>query len=225
MKTVVLFSGGLDSTTLLYELAHLYGADQVVAISFDYGQRHRKELLCAKRIASKLGVYHHVVDINSAPSIFLGSSQTDESISVPEGHYEDSSMQITVVPNRNMIMLALAAAAAISHKASSICYAAHGGDHHIYFDCRLEFVDAMRQALKLCHDTPLILDAPYVNCSKAEIVKVGAHMGVPYEDTYSCYNGRELHCGACGTCTERKLSFEEAGVPDPTKYEDVLQCK
>lgn len=216
MKAVVLLSGGMDSSTLLY-FAKASGFEPL-ALAVNYGQRHSVELLSAVQVAASAGVPIQVADLSRITPILGGSSQTDESIPVPEGHYTDPSMKATVVPNRNMLMLSLAAAHAIASGASRVLYAAHAGDHPIYPDCRPEFVMALQQALRFCHYEPIVLDAPFVTVSKAEIVKLGTTLGVPFELTWSCYQGRVKHCGKCGTCVERREAFELAGVPDPTRY-------
>ena len=145
MKTVLIYSGGLDSTVLLYEL--LAQGDDVAALSVDYGQRHRREIDAAQSIAASLGVEHRVADLSGIRGLLAGSSQTSDDVDVPEGHYAEESMKATVVPNRNMIMLSLAVGWAISRKADRVAYAAHGGDHAIYPDCRAEFVDALARAV------------------------------------------------------------------------------
>jgi len=150
--------------------------------------------------------------------LFQGSSQTSDEISVPHGHYAAESMKLTVVPNRNMVMLSLAGALALSLKCKDIFYAAHSGDHAIYPDCRPEFVEILRRAFLMASWSELMLNAPYIMWPKKMIVQQGASLDVPYELTYSCYEGAELHCGKCGTCTERREAFELAGIPDPTKY-------
>ena len=127
-------------------------------------------------------------------------------------------MKATVVPNRNMIMLAVAGGWAIANKADRLAYGAHTGDHAIYPDCRPEFVRTMREALRLADWHQLELITPFVGLSKAEIVKRGAELGVDFASTWSCYEGGEIHCGACGTCFERREAFEQAGVADPTEY-------
>lgn len=214
MKTVVLFSGGLDSTVLasMPEDMHL--------LSFDYGQRHRVELERASAIAAHLRLPHEVVDLRGITHLLGGSSQTDPAIDVPEGHYADASMRATVVPNRNMIMLSVAAARAISLGATEVAYAAHAGDYAIYPDCRPAFVDAMRSALGLCHyDGGIRLVVPFGAVSKAHVVLMGVSLAAPMHLSWSCYKGGAVHCGMCGTCRERREAFELAGVPDPTVYE------
>lgn len=214
--TLVIFSGGMDSTTLLYDA--IDRGRHPLAFSVNYGQRHSRELLAAGRIASQLSLEHLVVDISSVSPFLAGSALTDSSIAVPDGHYASATMATTVVPNRNMIFLSLAAAVAISRNIGEIAYGAHSGDHHIYADCRGVFVEAMRQALNLCHDTPVSLHVPFLDISKEEICRIGARLGVPFETTWSCYKGKERHCGTCGTCVERREAFERAGIKDPTEY-------
>jgi 7-cyano-7-deazaguanine synthase len=217
MKTVLIFSGGLDSTTLLYET--LAAGQDVLAIGIDYGQRHVKELQAATRITEALNVPYQVVNLSALQPVIAGSSQTSVEIDVPEGHYAAENMKLTVVPNRNMIMLSVAVGYAISQKADAIAYAAHGGDHAIYPDCRKEFVDCLAKAVELADWHRVALMAPYTEIDKAEIVRRGAALGVDYGATWSCYKGQEKHCGKCGTCVERKEAFGLAGVSDPTEYE------
>lgn len=216
MRTVAIFSGGLDSTVLLYDLVAV--GDEVLALSIDYGQRHRVELDHARRIAGRLGVGWRIADLSAISGLLAGSSQTSADMPVPHGHYAEESMKQTVVPNRNMIMLAVAAGWAISRKADRLAYGAHTGDHAIYPDCRPEFVAAMRQALGLADWHKLELYAPFVGISKADIVARGAKLGVDFAATWSCYEGGQLHCGLCGTCHERREAFALSRVPDPTIY-------
>jgi len=218
MKTVLLLSGGIDSTALAVDL--LAQGQQVEAISFDYGQRHVRELEAARAVAQCLNIPQIVVALDLA-RIAPTSSQTSREIPVPKGHYADESMRITVVPNRNMCMLSLATAHAIASGAECVAYAAHKGDHAIYPDCRPAFVYAMEKVMALCDYEPIRLLAPYAALSKADIVLRGANFGAPFALTYSCYAGEALHCGACGTCVERREAFQRAGVLDPTAYEAV----
>lgn len=214
-QVVVVFSGGMDSATLLY--FYLKSAWGVAAVSFDYGQRHRKELEAAGRICHMLNVEHRVVDLSSVKPLLAGSSQTDD-IEVPEGHYADENMKKTVVPNRNMVMLAVAGAWAISRKADVLAYGAHAGDHTIYPDCRPSFVVPLSHAFQNADWHKLYLDAPFLGFSKGQIAHLGYHLGVPFNITWTCYKGLDLHCGKCGACTERREAFAEAGIPDPTEY-------
>lgn len=217
MKTVLVFSGGMDSTVLLYHL--LAQGASVSALSVDYGQRHNKELACAAHIARLVNIEHRTIDLTAVTQLLGGSSLTDPNIAVPQGHYEETSMKSTVVPNRNMILLALAAAWAISLTAHSVSYAAHAGDHAIYPDCREEFAAALDQAIQLADWRKITLDRPFVDYSKADIVRLGQDLKVPFESTWSCYEGGERHCGRCGTCIERREAFQLASVTDPTAYQ------
>jgi 7-cyano-7-deazaguanine synthase len=218
MKTILILSGGLDSTVLLYKLK-AEGRD-VKALSINYGQRHSKELEFAKKTCAKLGVEHQIVDLSSLKPLLGGSSQTDASVVVPDGHYAAENMKLTVVPNRNSIMLNVAAAWAISEKADTIAYGAHSGDHQIYPDCREEFVDALNKTLALADWHVVQIERPFINISKTDVVKLGSQLNVPWLDTWSCYKGGEIACGTCGTDYERRESFIEAGVTDPTPYLD-----
>lgn len=215
-KTVILLSGGLDSTVLLYHLRA--EGKEVRALSVNYNQRHSKELIAASTLASITNVPHFIADLSAVVPLIAGSALTSKDIAVPLGHYEDESMKITVVPNRNMILLALATGWAISTGSDSVAYAAHSGDHAIYPDCRSEFADAMEKAIALCDWNAVSLQRPFVTFSKADIVRRGAELEVPFELTWSCYQGTDIHCGECGTCVERREAFEIAGVSDPTLY-------
>ena len=218
MKALVLFSGGLDSTVLAAQL--LADGAETRLLSIDYGQRHAKELHQAEKIAEALGLPHRILRLPDLGPVLGGSSLTDDQVELPEGHYAEESMKATVVPNRNMILLALAGGHALSLGFDTIAYAAHAGDHTIYPDCRREFADAMESALGLADWEKLSLHRPFVHLSKTDLVKKGAELNAPLHLTWSCYAGREKHCGKCGTCVERKEAFALAKVPDPTEYED-----
>ena len=215
MKSLLILSGGVDSTTLLYDL--ISQGYEVEAITFDYNQKHRKEIECAVKTCKKLKIPHKILDLKILSEI-APSSLTRKEIKVPEGHYTEESMKSTVVPNRNMIFLSLAAARAISKEIPHLFYAAHSGDHSIYPDCRPVFVSAMETALHLCDWTDITLHAPYLHLTKADIVKIGTRLGVDYSLTWTCYRGEDLACGKCGACTERLEAFSEAGVQDPVEY-------
>lgn len=216
MKTILIYSGGLDSTVLLYAL--LAEGNEVRCLGVDYGQRHRKELDSAIRICRARRVEFRVADLSSLKPLLAGSSQTDSTVPVPHGHYAEESMKLTVVPNRNMLMLACAGAWAISTKSNQVAYAAHGGDHAIYPDCREEFVGPLSEALLNADWHPVSILRPFLNMTKADLVLEGTRLGVPFEQTWSCYEGGAAHCGKCGTCVERREAFELAGVADPTTY-------
>ena len=218
-KTVLVFSGGMDSTTLLYQLHR--ESHELFALGINYGQRHQVELDYARALAKKLAVPFEVADLSPITRLISNSSQTDRSIPVPIGHYSAENMKATVVPNRNMIMLAVAAGWAINLKANHVAYAAHGGDHAIYPDCRSEFADAVGTAIGLSDWHQVSLIRPFVALSKADIAILGRDLCVPFEETWSCYEGGKVHCGACGTCIERRESFIIAGMSDPTRYSDL----
>jgi 7-cyano-7-deazaguanine synthase len=220
-RAVVVLSGGLDSTTMAYSLrAQGY---TLAAISFDYGQRHRKELEFAERISAGLGASWTLIDLHAAglTSVLGGSALTDESVAVPDGHYADESMRITVVPNRNAIMLSIACALAVTREAGAVAFGAHTGDHFIYPDCRPEFVRAFATMVNLAVEGLASIEilTPFLSMTKADIVKLGNELHVPFERTWSCYKGGALHCGTCGTCYERREAFALAQLVDPTAYE------
>jgi len=215
-KVLIILSGGMDSSVLLFN--HLHQGDMVRALSINYGQRHAKELIYARDLCNELGVLHQTADLRSLADLLPGSSQTDRSVPVPEGHYSEESMKATVVPNRNMIMLSVALGVAVAHKLDGVSYAAHAGDHAIYPDCREDFVAALNEAAKLCDWHPVQIFRPFIKLTKAQIVKIGGELGVRFDDTWSCYKGEDLHCGRCGTCVERREAFHLAGEYDPTLY-------
>lgn len=219
MRTIVVCSGGIDSVSLAHRVAA--ERDLVGLLSFDYGQRHRKELEFAALCAVRLRVPHQVIDLRDVGRNLSGSALTDD-VTVPDGHYAEETMRITVVPNRNAIMLAVAFGVASARGADAIATAVHGGDHFIYPDCRPGFIDAFQtmQTLALDGYANITLLAPYVNEPKSAIVTDGFKYGTPFEQTWSCYKGGEKHCGRCGTCVERLEAFDLAGVSDPTEYED-----
>lgn len=217
-KAVVILSGGLDSTTLLYWVLN-QGYD-VHALSFDYGQRHDKELRYARKSCAKLGVSHRVVDLRSLRELLGSSALTNPEVDVPEEHYSHETQKITVVPNRNAIMLNIAIGYAVTIGAEKVFYAAHYNDRAIYPDCRWEFVESISVTAKLGCDNPrLKVVAPFMHKTKAEIVGLGHELGVPFEDTWSCYKGGAKACGVCGTCRERIEAFQLNGLRDPIKYE------
>lgn len=219
MKTLVICSGGMDSVALAHMAAETQQLTRLV--SFDYGQRHVKELDFAARAAQRLNVPHHIVDMRSIGAALSGSALTDD-IDVPDGHYAEDTMKITVVPNRNAIMLTIAYGIAAANGDEAVATAVHGGDHFIYPDCRPAFTEAFdamqRQALDGYADVQLW--TPFVHRSKADIAVAGVKHGTPFDMTWSCYKGGETHCGRCGTCVERREAFDLAGLADPTVYAD-----
>lgn len=217
MKVLVILSGGLDSSVLVHH--HLSLGHQVMALSFNYGQRHRRELSSAAVLCHALKINHKVFEMPGLGTLLKGSSQTDPNVPVPKGHYTQEVMKVTVVPNRNMIMLAIAVGVGIAHQVDYVSFGAHAGDHAIYPDCRKEFADTLNEAVKICDWHHLELMRPFINLTKADIVTLGAQLKVDFARTWSCYEGKHLHCGQCGTCIERREAFFLAGVTDPTEYE------
>jgi 7-cyano-7-deazaguanine synthase len=216
LKAVLILSGGMDSTTLLYDLMQ-EGYD-VHAITFDYNQKHNNEIACATKICHTLHVPHTIINL-AVLNELAPSCLTRENWDVPEGNYAEESMKQTVVPNRNMVFLSLAASYALGIDAGNLFYAAHAGDHTIYPDCRPAFVSAMATAFHLCDWNDLILRAPYLYWTKTDIVKRGLILGVDYSMTWTCYKGGKRSCGKCGSCDERLAAFREAGATDPLEYE------
>ncbi|GGB47321.1 7-cyano-7-deazaguanine synthase [Oceanisphaera marina] len=220
MNALLICSGGFDSVTLAYRLASENALGGL--LSFDYGQRHKKEIDAARLCAERLQVPHLVMDISHIGAQLSGSALTDD-IDVPHGHYSEDNMKLTVVPNRNAIMLTIAFGVAASRGFNAVALAVHGGDHFIYPDCRPDFIrlfaEMQQQALDGVANVGLF--APYVNTDKTEIARDAARFKVPVAETWSCYEGGEQHCGRCGTCVERIEAMALAGVDDPTSYQDT----
>ena len=214
-KIIVVYSGGLDSFTLLNEA--IRSGKDVSALSFDYGQKHSKELHFVENFCSQESIDSKIVDVSSIKELFQGSSLTDE-IDIPKGHYEDDSMKSTVVPNRNMILISLALGYAVTKEAEEVWFGAHAGDHAIYPDCRPEFVEKMDAVARIANYSPIAVKAPYIAMSKTEILAIGLNMQLDYGLTWTCYEGKELACGICGACHERLESFAANNVIDPIKY-------
>ncbi len=217
-KAVVLLSGGLDSAVALY-LAKSRGFE-IIALSFDYGQRHSRELNAAKEIAKKADVIQHqVVSLNM--NSWGGSSLTDKSIEIKNGDTNRTDIPVTYVPARNMIFLSVAASVAEANKAQNIFIGVSQVDYSGYVDCRQEFIDAMEKAVNLGtvmgaeQNLPIKIHAPFANMTKAEEIKLGMELGVDFSLTWSCYRGGEKPCGSCDSCLLRAKAFEEAGYKDP----------
>lgn len=214
--TLMVVSGGMDSTTMLHEFAHRIA----LAITFNYGSNHNaREIECARYNCALLGIELIVVDMPFVGELFE-SSLLSGADAIPEGNYDDNNMKSTVVPFRNGIMLSVAAGMAESRGLKHVMMANHGGDHAIYPDCRRGFVDAMSAAIAEGTYDHITIMAPYTDITKTDIARRGAALGIDYSHTYSCYKGGEKHCGRCGTCTERRQAFADANIPDPTDYED-----
>jgi 7-cyano-7-deazaguanine synthase len=216
---IILLSGGMDSAVLTAQL--LADGHPVDAVSVHYGQRHARELHAARDIARHYRIAHDVVDLGVLRDHLTGSALTGGP-GVPEGHYSAPSMAATVVPNRNMILLSVAAGIAAARGHHQVATAVHAGDHPIYPDCRPAFIAAASLTAQLATagygDVEII--APFARQAKADIALAGVRLGVPLHLTWSCYQGGDQHCGRCGTCVERAESFHLAGVPDPTAYAD-----
>ena len=219
MKVIVLLSGGMDSVVALH---HARGEHEVAAaLSFDYGSKHNhREIPFAAHHCAQLGVPHRSIELDFVGKLFK-SDLLKSGGDIPEGHYEQENMKQTVVPFRNGVMLSIAGGFAESHEADGLVIAAHSGDHAIYPDCREDFMQAMSDAIRLGTYANVALLRPFIAMTKAEIAARGHELGVDFSQTWSCYKGGEIHCGACGTCVERREAFQLAGLEDPTEYSDA----
>ena len=229
---VLSLSGGMDSTCLLVHLLEL--GFEVHCISFDYGQKHKVELERAKQnilylTDQKLPVQHQIVNLSSIMGLFE-SALTTPGVDVPEGHYEQENMKLTVVPNRNAIFSAIIYGYALSlgtkyNTSVNISLGIHSGDHAVYPDCRPEFIDAFANLARLAtkagvEGKPLKIETPLLHLSKANIIRLGIEHGVDYSQTVSCYqaDAQGRACGKCDSCRLRQQGFIEAGITDPTRY-------
>ena len=215
-NSLIAYSGGVDSTTLLYE----YREEIACAVGFDYGSKHNaREIVAAKAICRELEIPYLIIPLAFIEEYF----RSDLLLSGGEmqlGDYSEENMSSTVVPFRNGIMLSVLAGLAESRDLQQVLIANHFGDHAIYPDCRESFVKPMGEAITAGTSNGVKLVAPYTGLTKAEIVARGTRLGVPYGKTYSCYQGGERHCGRCGTCRERHDAFVANGLEDPTLYEE-----
>lgn len=215
-NSLIALSGGVDSTTLLYE----YREEIACAVGFDYGSKHNaRELAAAKAICHELEIPYLIIPLAFIEEYF----RSDLLLSGGEmqlGDYSEENMSSTVVPFRNGIMLSVLAGLAESRDLQQVLIANHFGDHAIYPDCRESFVKPMGEAITAGTSNGVKLVAPYTALTKTEIVARGTRLGVPYGKTYSCYQGGERHCGRCGTCRERHEAFVANGLEDPTLYEE-----
>ncbi len=215
--SILIYSGGLDSTTMLYE----YQSEIALALSFDYGSNHnKKELHCALIHCARLCIPHIIIPLDFIHQYFHSSLLAGAN-AIPEGRYDDENMRSTVVPFRNGIMLAIAAGMAENNNLKRILMANHAGDHAIYPDCRPTFVKAMDSAVQAGTYNGVQLFTPYTNISKADIARRGKTLGIDYSETWSCYKGGDVHCGKCGTCVERQEALREAEIEDTTIYEET----
>lgn len=224
-KFIHVYSGGLDSTVLLYDL--LNEGHEVVCLNFHYGSTHNiAEHSCAINIAKRQSVELIFWNLENVGEYFKSGLLVNQE-DIPDGHYEEKSMKRTIVPFRNGILLSIAAGLADSMKFDAVSYAAHAGDHAVYYDCTSAFFKSMSDAIRRGTARRIRLTAPYMESRKEYIVKRGAELCVPFELTWSCYKGEYTlgHCGTCGTCVERKEAFQLAGVSDPTVYQEETNGK
>ena len=223
MKALVLFSGGVDSSTCLAMAVKKYGAENVVALSVSYGQKHTKEISAANAVAEHFGVEHIKIDLSLifqySDSSLLSHSNEDIPLESYAEQLEktEGSPVSTYVPFRNGLFISAAASVALSKDCSVIFYGAHADDSagNAYPDCSPAFNEAMNKAVWEGSGGQLKIEAPFVGMSKSQVVKTGLELGVPYELTWSCYEGNDAPCGVCGTCRDRMAAFEANGVKDP----------
>lgn len=223
MKAMVLFSGGVDSTTALGMAIEKYGKEEVIALSVSYGQKHTKEIEAAKKITEYYGLEHISLDLAKIFAYSDCSLLKHSDQEIPKKSYAeqiaktDGKPVTTYVPFRNGLFLASAASIALSKGCEVIYYGAHSDDAagSAYPDCSTEFNDAMNEAIYLGSGKQVRIEAPFVKWTKGEVVKEGLRLKVPYELTWSCYEGADTPCGVCGTCIDRAKAFETNGVKDP----------
>lgn len=232
MKALVLNSGGVDSTTCVAIAVDKYGKDNVVTASLYYGQKHDKELKCAQKIADYYGVRHIESDISSVMefakdvcTLMKGGEEIEHASYAEQIKEHGEGRVATYVPFRNGLFLSIAAAVADSlfpGEKVEIFYGAHADDAagRAYADCSPEFAAAMDEAINIGTYGNITVNRPLINLNKAGVVKIGLWLNVPYELTWSCYEGGEKQCGTCGTCIDRKAAFEANGVKDPVEYEN-----
>lgn len=223
MKALVLFSGGLDSTTCLALAVDKYGAENVIALSIYYGQKHDKEIRAAQKLADYYGVEWKTLDLTKIFADSNCSLLAQSDMEIPQTAYADQLAETggkpvsTYVPFRNGLFLSSAASIALSNDCGVIYYGAHSDDAagNAYPDCSAEFNDAMNRAIYLGSGDQLRIEAPFVELTKADVVKLGLELKVPYELTWSCYEGHDKPCGVCGTCRDRLAAFAANNVADP----------
>ncbi len=222
---MAIVSGGLDSTSMLWHLVS-EGFDVIEILTFDYGQRHVKEIEAAEKIVKEFGNYagksvpHSIVDLKSLRAILAKGALTGDE-EVPKEMYDKESQRATIVPNRNAIMLSIAVGRAVTVGARYVAYAAHSSDYSVYPDCRPEFIEAMDKAMYLANLwTPVNLLAPFQHITKAEVTSIGLRLNAPLHLTWSCYVGGARPCLECGTCLERTEAFKLNGSPDPALTPD-----
>jgi 7-cyano-7-deazaguanine synthase len=204
-KTVVLLSGGVDSVVLMHHLKNV--GDDLLALSFYYGQRHSREIQAAMLTTKNLGVPWHQLQINGWKDLIPDNALTGE-----------SDINTVVVPNRNAVFLSLAASVALGQGFDDVAFAAHAGDYDVFHDCRPRFVHSLERTIQEGTNSSVQIITPFITWSKDHIIRYGAGLGVPFEQTWSCYRGLEKHCSKCSTCVQRREAFKTAGINDPTEY-------
>ena len=231
MKALVLSSGGVDSTTCIAIAINKYGKENVITASLYYGQKHEKELECARKIAEYYGVQHIEEDIsnimkyaNNVCSLIKGGEDIEHTSYDRQVKANKDGRVKTYVPFRNGLLLSIATSYADSlfpNEDVEIYYGAHADDNigHAYADCSPEFASAIDKAINIGTYGRIRVARPLINLNKTQVVKIGLELKAPYELTWSCYEGREKQCGTCGTCIDRKRAFTENGVKDPVDYE------
>ncbi|MDD2260685.1 MAG: 7-cyano-7-deazaguanine synthase QueC [Clostridia bacterium] len=217
MKAIIALSGGIDSTVVLRSLL-LQGYD-VFPVSFFYGSKHNPyENEAAKKIAEHYGLTLHLIDV-SAVTILFESALLSKGGEIPEGHYAGENMRQTVVPSRNMIFLTILSGIAESKGISNLAIGVHQGDHFIYPDCRPEFIKSMQQTITLSSAGAVnTILTPILHMDKAQVVKWGVEMEIPFHLTRTCYKAQQLACGKCGSCVERLEAFQKNNLTDPIEY-------
>jgi 7-cyano-7-deazaguanine synthase len=219
---VVLLSGGVDSTVLLHYVARGLDRPNVHALSFNYGQRHSRELVCASAQARLVSAEYRIIDLSFMGALIQeGSALIEGGAPVPDLDsltVEELQQPPTYVPNRNMMLLSMAAAYAEAHGIAEVYYGAQAQDEYGYWDCTRDFLKRMNEVLGLNRKQPVTIHAPFVSKSKAETVALGLELGVDFTQTWSCYRGGESACGTCPTCVERLNAFKANGIADPVSY-------
>lgn len=225
MQAVVLVSGGMDSAALLHYVVKRLGCTAVHALTYRYGQKHEREIemaACQCRSLTQVTDWK-IVDISVLGEMTAGASAlTDSTIAVPDLEAipeEQLSQPPTYVPNRNMVLISLAAAYGESRGCETVFYGAQAQDKYGYWDCTAEFLERLNHVLSLNRRQPISVQAPFVAMRKAEELAIGLELGVDFSRTWSCYRGGTRACGQCPSCRERLQAFNEVGVPDPIEYE------
>lgn len=214
-KCVIILSGGVDSTTLTYDL--LNQGYEIHPITYNYGQKQQPEISAAKATCKALNLDHMIFDLSSF-SQTTPCALTSENIPIPQGYTYEEVMKSTVVASRNLVMLSIALSYAQSHHISEVYYGAQGGDYTIYPDCRPEFVSALNEVAKLSDHFRTSISAPYTKLTKTQVIEKGLSLDVDYSNTWSCYTKGPIPCGKCGACTERLQAFSENNAQDPLEY-------